>query len=231
MVPPRLSSYDHDGKRHEGEHDPGRPELEVKDQSDALVREGRRKQGAGLEPGRLEETRRKSRNWLEEGCGPRSEMEEVTSEVEVGGLDEGLTPAVEVIGDENEGRLLRKGSAINAEPVHIQRNSCNLDDSRRKRLGGVTRQGTVGGLIRNCNIPEADRQIRGLEEGEILLDGLNQNGNGHEEERENSVESGSEIGDHLDDGRKPDPEEERPSWEEEMAENKAAWKLAVKSGA
>ncbi|XP_016165197.1 uncharacterized protein LOC107607809 [Arachis ipaensis] len=57
------------------------------------------------------------------------------------------------------------------------------------------------------------------------------NDNGHEEEHQKGTESGSEMGEGSDGDGKLDTEEKRPTWEEEMAENKEAWKLAVESGA
>ncbi|KAL4275690.1 hypothetical protein AHAS_Ahas20G0132400 [Arachis hypogaea] len=234
-APPRFG-HEHDGTRHEGELDSGSPEAETRGKSDEPTRQGRRKDTAGSEHGRLNEAERETRNRGEEGCGQCRETAEGAPELAADGTQQGSTCELEVIIDERERELLRKETALRTELRHGQRTPCNSDVLERTRIPGDTSQGRVVGIITNCNEPEADRQSRGkyglgLEEKETVLDGLAQNGNGQEDERDNSAESGPEMRDCLNDGTKTGPEDQRPSWEEEMAENKEAWKLAVESGA
>ncbi|QHN81157.1 uncharacterized protein DS421_20g684440 [Arachis hypogaea] len=76
--------------------------------------------------------------------------------------------------------------------------------------------------------PKQDRiEIGG---GENLMDDwLQGKGNGQEEEKGQGTDLGSEMEAGMDGGSKFHREEQRPSWEEEMAENKEAWKLVIES--
>ncbi|QHO21803.1 uncharacterized protein DS421_11g349820 [Arachis hypogaea] len=216
---PRVG-HEHHGTRHEGKLGSGHAGAEVTGTSGEPTRQGKRQGTADLEHECLNEAGCEARIRVEEDSGQRCETAEGTPEAAADGLQEGLTT-------ESEQELLRKETNLRTEPRHHQQTSANLDASERMRIAGARGQGKVVGMTNNCNKPETDRQLRsksglGLEEEEIVLDGFTQNGNRQEEEKENSAESGSEMGDCLNDGTKPDREEQRPSWEEEMAENKEA---------
>ncbi|KAL4382784.1 hypothetical protein AHAS_Ahas04G0268100 [Arachis hypogaea] len=96
---------------------------------------------------------------------------------------------------------------------------------------------TNDGIVTRCYIAREESQHQSkiglrLEDGEITMDGWRQgNGNGQEEENVHGADSGSKMEAGTDGGSNFNREEQRPSWKEEMAENKKAWKLAVESGA
>ncbi|KAL4322009.1 hypothetical protein AHAS_Ahas14G0167600 [Arachis hypogaea] len=96
--------------------------------------------------------------------------------------------------------------------------------------GKYTNDGIVNRAAEGSQI-QSNTGLR-LEEGGILMDDrLQCNGTGQEEKTVHDTDSGSGVEAGTDGGSKFYRKEQRPSWEEEMAENKEAWKLAVESGA
>ncbi|KAL4393668.1 hypothetical protein AHAS_Ahas02G0075000 [Arachis hypogaea] len=116
-------------------------------------------------------------------------------------------------------RLKGKEVVLNAAPEAAPR-------TRTARNGG----NRIDTVKPRRNDPEVQSQLRGdigsrLEEGEVLVDATAESkGKGREEEHENDADSGSEAG-------SLDSKEHKLTWDEEMTENKEAWKLAVESGA
>ncbi|XLU54852.1 hypothetical protein S245_049500, partial [Arachis hypogaea] len=114
-------------------------------------------------------------------------------------------------------RLKGKEVELNAAPEAAPR-------TRTARNGG----NRIDAVKPRSNDPEVKSQFRGdigsrLEEGEFLVDVTAESkGKGREEEHENDADSGSEAG-------MLDSKEHKLTWDEEMAENKEAWKLAVES--
>ncbi|XLR30424.1 hypothetical protein S83_058324 [Arachis hypogaea] len=175
-----------DRTRQECEQVLGQPASTVRESPAVPIRQGRCQLTAGPERESMNVPGGELHNWVEDCWKQQRETEEGAQVAVAGGLDGEMTSAEEATIDEGERRLMRKDMALNTEPKHAQRTTCNLDESRKKWIAGTTSQDNVDDKIRNCNAPEAVWQLRGksglgLEEGKILLYVSTRNGNGQEE--------------------------------------------------
>ncbi|KAL4330755.1 hypothetical protein AHAS_Ahas13G0431800 [Arachis hypogaea] len=130
----------------------------------------------------------------------------------------------EVRNDVGEQRRCRKRRGINTEPSQEQPGICNLEG--RLRLLGDESHGNINGRVTSQYASEDEQQIGGntgvgLEEGEIVMAALAQvNSSAQEKEHDHCTQPGMELGTELEGDTDNHSEEQRPSWEEEMANNK-----------
>ncbi|XLR11031.1 hypothetical protein S83_038969 [Arachis hypogaea] len=193
--------------------------------------------GLQVEPGYNCSAGGRSRRRIEEGRGHERDPEGMTRVVVAGGSDAGEKAEVETSEVDRERRQWRDVFGLNVEQAQAQGTSCNIDMTRMKNSVEDAGHSIDNGIVSRGNTLEDESHIRSttelrLEEGETLMEGGTQgHRNWQEDVNEHGTESGSEAGTGSEGDNKITSEEHRPSWDEEMAENKEAWKLAVESGA
>ncbi|XLU64175.1 hypothetical protein S245_023384, partial [Arachis hypogaea] len=224
-------------RREEGHE---QPETAINISAAALISQGTRVVGGGAVQevhghGRCEGV--VSRRCMEVAWDQQRDRDGTTQEAVAGGSDTGERVEVEATEVDMERRELRVVGE-NEEPMQALGSSCNMEVMRLKRAVKVAgHSNDKGKTPEDYNTPEDERHIRSktdprLEEGEILTEASAQgHRNRQENDNENGTGSGSETGAEADGDGKLISEEQRPSWNEKMAENKEAWKLAVESGA
>ncbi|KAL1347778.1 hypothetical protein AAHE18_07G030500 [Arachis hypogaea] len=179
---------------------------------------------ASMELGRMVDAAGDSGIYVEGGCGLSCDLAVGVREAACERPHGGRSTVEEAAHEKIDRRQKRKEAALNPKP----------DEASRTRIEGNVGQGNADGVPRSCNDPEAKRFSRresglGLGEGDVLLDVAAQSKvKGSEENHENVVELGPEMGDDSERHRKMDNEEQRLTWKEEMAKNKEAWKLACR---
>ncbi|KAL4330365.1 hypothetical protein AHAS_Ahas13G0392800 [Arachis hypogaea] len=173
----------------------GRPESEASKPAALLTWQGTQPltmDVTHMEPGYMSHGQQRH---MEEGRGQQRHLEEDIGEAVAEGLDRGTSTAMKATKDDRDRRQGTHIIDISAELIPTQKVFCKLEEARM--MSDVAAAG-------NCND-----------------DGIG-NGHGQKDANVHGTDSGLEMEASSDSGSKSHSEEQRPSLEEKMAENKEA---------
>ncbi|KAL4320993.1 hypothetical protein AHAS_Ahas14G0066000 [Arachis hypogaea] len=187
----------------------------------------------GEQPDRVRAAGMGSGQDVDEICGLRIVPGNVAQEAELPRLVGRMGRNGEALNDAGEGGRWQQDREKRTNLIQEQ-HTCESQD--RIRLLEDEGYGNLNGSLMGCTGAEENQHSGGViglgpEEGEIAMESEERvNGREQEEQHVICTQSGTERGSAMDGGTDVQNENQRPSWEEEMAENKEAWKLAVESG-